>query len=138
MAYTVDDLVTRVLRRLNQIIGGETAQTEDSAVIIDLYNDRMHSLGSEGLTIMDSADAAYTHIDQTGADTFPLADKHFAGVCALVVGDAAESFSLSITRDVSIDIRAAWDRLYGDFLVMDEMTMSGGLHNMPSQRRFDA
>lgn len=137
MAYTVDNLVTRVLRRLSLIVGGEVGQTEDSAVIVDLYNDRMHSLGSEGLTLTDSAGDAYTHETQEGADNFPLADNHFAGICTLVAGDAAEAFTLSITRDMSVDIRAAWDRLYGDFLVVEEMAISGGLYNLSSQRQSD-
>lgn len=137
MSYTVLDVVTRALTRLHVLRAGEAANAEDVAEGVIAYNELMFGFAADGMSLHTSSDVAYTHATQAQADAFPLADKHFGSVSALLAKAMAPTFEADIDAALGSDIVTGLQRLYADFLTIEEMTVSGALSNMPSQTAAD-
>lgn len=134
MTYTVSQVVERALRRIGAVVGGNTVDATDAATMLTAYNAFMFGLPADGLTVLDSADAAYTHAVQALGDTFPLADKHFEGVSALVAMKGLGDFEqYQPSASLASDATNGMERLYADFLVIDEVEMPRALIQLPSR-----
>jgi len=133
MAYTVTQTIRRALTRLHVLQAGETVSAEDQAEGLIAYNAMMFGFEAAGLTLHDSADVAYTVVEQAGADNIPIADKHFEGLAAILASTMADTFGADMTQMLARDVATAWSRMYGDFLEVASMTLDAPLTRLPSQ-----
>lgn len=132
MSFTVSQVALRALVKLHVLVSGETVNASDENECVQSYNAVMFSLEANGLALHDADDVAYTHETQVRGDTFPLHDKHFDGICALVAGHVADAFGVGLTESLARDINTANSRLYGDFLTLSEMTVDSSLRQRRS------
>lgn len=122
MTYTVSQLLNRAAKRLRIIPAGEVLEAEDQADALDAYNSMMFAFETAGLTLTDSAGAAYTHTAQTASETFPLADKVYDSVWGVLLEKLIGQFPIdqSVAAGAGNEISTGWSRMYATFLVVDE------------------
>ena len=135
MTYTVADVLNRAAKRLRIIPGGDVLQAEDAADALAAYNSMMFAFSAAGLTLLDPDDEAYEHESQTAADDFPLADKHFDAVWAVLMEKLIGQFPVdaSVVAGAANAIKDGWSRLYAAFLVIDEVEMPRSTTQLPTQ-----
>lgn len=134
MTYTVGDVCLRAAKRLRIVPAGDTLQAEDMADILDAYNSMMFGFEAAGLTLTVPAGTAYTHAEQDTSDDFPLADKYFDAVWAVLMEKVIGQFPVdaSVAAGVGVEMQAGWNRLYAGFLVVEEASVAG-MGSLPSQ-----
>jgi hypothetical protein len=135
MPYTVADVLTRAAKRLRIVPAGDTLQDEDQVDILAAYNSMMFGFEAAGLSLLESDGiTAYTHAAQAGTDDFPLADKYFDAVWAVLMEKLIGQFPVdaSVGAGAAMEIRTGWDRLYGAFLTVTESDV-GGMGTLASQ-----
>ena len=127
MTYTVADVLNRAARRLRLFPAGDTLSAEDAADALNAYNSLMFGLEAAGLALTDSTDVAYTHATQAGSDSFPLADKHFDSVWAVLMERLIGQFPVdaSVAQGAQTEINMGWSRLYAAFLNVEEADVLG-------------
>lgn len=133
MAYTVAQVINRALKRIFVLGAGETTDAEDSADGLEAYNAMMFGFEADGLTLHDESDVTYSHAAQALSASFPLADKHFEGVSALLAQRLAPDYGAEISAALAIDIQAGMNRMYADFFSIGEVSFDGALTRLPSQ-----
>lgn len=125
---TLRDIVDGAATRLRLIRAGETLDAADAADFLQALNDLLGSLEGKGLNINWSGDLAL-------AGTFPLGDRHIAGMKAMLAERMAEDLGKPVTALLARDARDGWNALNADYRLPDEMRVDTALGNMPSQRR---
>lgn len=133
MTYSVAAIVNRALGLLRVRRGGEVVDAEDMAEGVDTYNALMHSLPAHGLSPHDEDDVSYIHATQAAVDEFPLADKHFEGVAAIVASRLAPVFGKDVPFDLADATRMGWTALRADFISLGTMSIDRSLTALPSQ-----
>lgn len=125
---TMRDIVTGAATRIRLIQPGDAVDASDAADILQALNDYLASLEGRGLNINWAADLTLN-------DTFPLADKHIAGMKAMLAERIAEDLGKPVTNILARDARDGWNALDADYRLPDPMRADTALSNMPSQRR---
>lgn len=125
---TMADIVTGAAKRLRIIAADETLDANDSADILQALNDMFASWEAKGVNILFTADLALTA-------TFPLTDKHIAGVKAMLAERVAEDFGKPVSAILARDALDGWSAVNADYRLPDDMQVDRALANLPSQRR---
>lgn len=126
---TVSDIVNRALKRVDITGNGETAAPDDAAYALDSLNEMMAGWAAQGVDV--------NHNDLALGDTFPLEDKHKAGVIAMLACELANDYSMPISAGLDRDRRAGWLALQADYVLVEPMRVDASLARTPSQRHWD-
>lgn len=126
MTTTLRDIVTNALRDARIIAAEETPSAADAAEGLRYLNQMM--------TQFAAADVFTGWADLTLNDTFPLEDKHRAGVTAMLQKALSEAFGRPITQDLAMRAQRGESLLLADYADLDPLRMDTAIRRMPSQR----
>ena len=126
---TTRDVIKRTLGRLAYLSDAQDLQANDAQVCLDALNDLMHSWESQDLNYMHAT------IPDVSA-TFPLQDKHLAGVAAMLALRIADDFGVAgnITQRLRDDAENGWHMLVADYWTDTKATVDETLIYLPSRR----
>lgn len=122
------DIVASAALRLRLVGGGETLEAADAADMLQALNDMMGSWEGRGVVINWSGDLTLN-------DEFPIADKHIAGVKAMLARRFANESGKPVTPQLEKDAIDGWNAIAADYLLPDMLRVDRALAFMPSQRR---
>lgn len=139
MARTVGDVANRTLQHLFVLVGGETAATEDSAIVVSAFNGLVDSWFASGLTPVDDetlAVASQTALTEgtvyTTSSAFPLLVRHFEGVSAILAVMLADSFEAQIKPATALAATQGEQRLNAAFMPSMIATVDRALRRLPN------
>ena len=118
---TIADLATRALQRLTVLVSGETAQTADLTLCVDAFNGMVNGWFGDGLTpVADETATTLVPLVEgtvyTSSSDFPLLDRHFEGVAAMLAVAVAEDFETPPRAVLARDAQRAEQRIYAAFM----------------------
>ena len=103
MARTVADLAKRTLQRLFVLKGDETADADDQALVIEAFSNWVDGLYASGLAPVadETATTAVALVEgtvYTSSNNFPMLDRHFEGVSAILAVELQDDFEAEVSR----------------------------------------
>lgn len=118
---TISDLSTRALQRLSVLVSGETIAAADLTLCVDAFNGIVNGWFADGITpVADETAATEVPLVEgtayTSGSTFPLLDRHFEGVAAMLAVAVAEDFETVPKAVLARDAQRAEQRLYAAFM----------------------
>lgn len=138
MARTVSDLATRVLKHLFVIEGGETAEAEDAASVVLAFNAMVDGWFASGLTPVDDetlAAASQTALVEgtayTLASTFPIKERHFEGVAAMLAVVLQDDFAVDLKPSTQTMAMEGRQRINAAFMPSMVATVDRALRRLP-------
>ena len=143
MSRTMSELVTRTLQRLYVKVGGETVSAEDSAVVIDAFNGMVAGWFGDGLTpVADETATTPTALVEgtvyTSGSAFPILDRHFEGVAAMLAVAVAADFEVEPKPSVQLDAMTGRQRIDAAFMPTMVASLDRALKRLPSSRYWPA
>lgn len=137
MAKTVADLVSRTLQRLYVLPGGETAPAEASALVIDAFNSMVAGWFADGLTpVADETLEAPVALTEgtvyTSGSTFPIKDRHFEGVAAMLAVTLSADFEAEVKPSVAMDAMQGRQRIDAAYMPSMVADLDRALKRFPS------
>ena len=127
---TINDIVTRSLKRLRVISPEEAASAQDASDVLDALNAMMLAGRNCGFDTNWKTRAL--------TDDFPLDGQHEQGVVAMLAVEVSEMFGKTIGSQLfqqSMDGRRS---LQNDYGIIENMTLDEALINTPSNARYHA
>ena len=127
---TINDIVTRSLKRLRVISSEEAASSQDASDVLAALNAMMLAGRNHGFDTNWKTKVL--------TDDFPLDGQHEQGVAAMLAVEVSEMFGKSVGQQLfqqSLDGRQS---LQNDFGIIEDMTLDSALINMPSNARYYA
>lgn len=141
MARTIADLVTRVLQRLYVKVGGETASAEDSALVVDAFNGMVAGWFGDGLvpvadeTVADLLKVPLVEtVIYTSGDAFPILDRHFEGVAAMLAVHLADDFAAELRPSVVMDATNGRQRIDAAYMPSMVASLDRAVKRFPSSQ----
>jgi hypothetical protein len=139
MARTVGDCVDRALQRLFVIVGGETASTEDSAIVVSAFNGLIDGWFASGLvpvadeTVVAASQVALVEgVVYVVANPFPILVRHFEGVSAMLAVSVADDLEAQIKPATSIAATEGMQRINAAFMPTMVSTIDRALRRLPN------
>lgn len=123
---TIQDIVTGALRKI-VLHGNETPSADDSSFALDELNDMMKAFNGQQVFIN------WETMTLTG--TFPLEEKHEAGVKAMLAVRISPAFGgdALITRELAKQADDGYSMIWGDYHRPDDLAVDEGLTSMPGR-----
>ena len=123
---TARDIISRSLRQLSAIQAGEAASSEDLDIGLTALNAILHRY------------PGMAHTDYTASSTVTFADEHLGNVAFMVAYELAPEMGRGVPQIIAKEYPGAQSRFAATYQhVSDEtsleMSVDGGLLNMPSQ-----
>lgn len=139
MARTVADLVSRTLKRLYVLPGGETATAEDSALVVDAFNGMVAGWFADGLEPVadETAETPVALVEgtvYTSASAFPILDRHFEGVAAMLAVHLSADFEAEVKPSVAMDAMMGRQRIDAAFMPSMVADVDRALKRFPSSQ----
>jgi len=102
VAKTIAQLSTRILQRLFVLESGETAAADDQTLVIGAINDWIDGLFADGLTpyadeTLTTPVALVEGTTYGSSDNFPLLERHFEGVSAILAVELQGDFEAQVS-----------------------------------------
>lgn len=137
MARTIADLATRVLERLFVLEEGETASAPNQATVIGSFNDWIDGLFADGLTPYADETAttkvALTEgVTYTAASAFPILDRHFEGVSAILAVELIDDFKAEVSPQTYRRALIGEQRIEAAFKPSFVSSVDRALNRLPS------
>lgn len=124
---TMRDVVIGGLKQTGVVPLGQAPENAEVADGLDVLNDMMHSWAANGVDI--------THTTKTLLETFPLADKHLAGVKAMLAIKICGTNGAQPSAATVLDAKYGWIALQAVYIVAPENPqIDRGLTTTPGQR----
>ena len=143
MARTIAELATRTLQRLYVAVGGETPSAEDTARVVDAFNGMVAGWFGDGLvpvadeTLAVPVDLVETVVYAMG-DAFPLLDRHFEGVAAMLAVHLADDFAVGLRPSVIMDAANGRQRIDAAYMPSMVSSLDRAVKRFPSSRYWPA
>ncbi len=137
MARTVADLAIRVLERLFVLEEGETPNAANQATVIGAFNDWLDGLFADGLTpvadeTLTTPVALTEGTTYTSSSTFPIRDRHFEGVSAILAVELVDDFKAEVSRRTGRRALIGEQRIEAAFKPSLVSTLDRALNRLPS------
>jgi hypothetical protein len=137
VARTIANLATRVLERLFVLEAGETADANDQAAVISAFNDWLDGLFADGLTpyadeTITTPVALTEGTTYISTDTFPILDRHFEGVSAILAVELQNDFEAQLNGSTYRRALIGEQRIEAAFKPSFVSTLDRGLLRLPS------
>ena len=118
---TISDLATRALQRLSVLVSGETIASADLTLCVDAFNGMVNGWFGDGLTpVADETATTLVPLVEgtvyTSSSDFPLLDRHFEGVAAMLAVSVSEDFETMPKPVLARDAQRAEQRIYAAFM----------------------
>ena len=141
MPRTIADLATRVMERLHVREEGEPISAANQASVVTAFNDWLDGLFADGLTpyadeTLTTPVALVEGTTYTAASTFPLLDRHFQGVSAILAVDMAPEFGASVEPSTAKLEMQAWQRIRAAFFTAPKSTLDRQLFRFPNRNNW--
>lgn len=141
MSRTIADLAKRALERIHIIEEGETPSAANQASGVTAFNDWLDGLFAEGLTpyvdeTLETPVALTEGTTYTATSTFPLLDRHFQGVSALLAVDMAPEFGANVEPATAKLAEAAWGRICAAYLPDMTATLDRQIYRFPNRNNW--
>lgn len=138
MARTVSDLATRTLKHLFVKEGGEAVNAEDADSVVVAFNAMVDGWFAAGLTPVDDetlAAALQTALvegtEYTLASGFPILDRHFEGVAAMLAVSLQDDFAVDVKPSTQVMAMEGGQRLYAAYMPSMVSTIDRALRRLP-------
>lgn len=145
MARTIADLAKRALERLHVLEEGETPSAANQASVVTAFNDWLDGLFADGLTpyadeTLTTPVALVEGTTYTATSTFPLKDRHFQGVSAILAVDLAPEFGADVDAVTARLAMDGWQRIRAAFILDTdfEMTLDRQMYRFPNRNNWSA
>ena len=137
MARTMSALVTRTLQKLYVKSGTETVSAEDSALVIDAFNGMVAGWFGDGLTpVADETLETPVPLTEgtiyTNGDAFPIMDRHFEGVAAMLAVSLAADFEADVKQIVAMEAMQGRQRIDAAYMPSMVADLDRALKRFPS------
>lgn len=137
MARTMSALVTRTLQKLYVKSGTETVSAEDSALVIDAFNGMVAGWFGDGLTPVadETLETPVPLVEgtiYTNGDAFPIMDRHFEGVAAMLAVSLAADFEADVKQIVAMEAMQGRQRIDAAYMPSMIADLDRALKRFPS------
>jgi hypothetical protein len=105
---TMNDIVTRALKRLRVINSRETVEAIAATDGLERLNDMMHALKAAGVEI--------DHDTLEATDDFPLDEEFVQGTAALLAVALADDHGAEVSDGTARDAQQCWEGLQAEFV----------------------
>jgi hypothetical protein len=144
---TVRDTITSAYLRLGLLYPGEDLEADRAVVGLELFNDMIGALQSEGSTVASPVVGGCPVIVQSGVaedltlpyglnDAFPFDARYAQGVKASLAVRIAPGAGVAVAPVLQRDADKGWSSLVASYIQAPQSQNDLGLTSMPSQRRW--
>ncbi len=104
---TMNDIVTRALKRLRVVNARETVEAIHATEGLEALNDMMHAWKAAGVDV--------DHDTLEATDDFPLDEEFVQGAAALLAVRLADSHGMDVSDGTARDAQQGWEGLQAEF-----------------------
>ena len=141
MARTVGDVLNRALQHNSLIVAGETADSADTALALDMFNamvdgwfaDKLVPVADETATTKVALEEGVVY---TAASALPVLERHFEGLAAMLAVLIADSFERPLKQATVMMAANGRARIDAAFMPSMVAKLDRAVKRFPSSQYF--